>query len=254
MALIGNAGAGAKGVRQSPIDIQPRSAMAAKAPSPIAAHFASSATLDVYNTYDPAGTLHHEWATLKANVPAGSSVVVDGVSFQLLQFHFHTPAEHAVDGKRSAMEVHFVFLRDGAPPCGRGPDALLVIGARIEAGAANAELGKIFDRADLPADKAAPHLTVEHFNLGNVLGPLDHSWRYSGSLTAPASFEPTCKQAEGSVAEQLAADDLPENVSWVVLPHAITMSPAQIEAFRKLFHEGNTRALQPLEGRGVTAY
>ncbi len=33
---------------------------------------------------------------------------------ELLQFHFHTPSEHAMDGMRSPMEVHLV-----SEQCGR---------------------------------------------------------------------------------------------------------------------------------------
>jgi hypothetical protein len=33
---------------------------------------------------------------------------------------------------------------------------------------------------------------------------LSGSWRYSGSLTAPASFAPTCVEVEGGIDEQLA--------------------------------------------------
>jgi carbonic anhydrase len=31
-----------------------------------------------------------------------------GAQLELLQFHFHTPSEHAFDGERAAMEVHLV--------------------------------------------------------------------------------------------------------------------------------------------------
>ena len=254
MGVLGAFTAQAEGVRQSPINVQPAKAVKARAASPISAHFANDATLDVVNTYNTAGTVKQEWATLKANVPAGSSISVDGVKYNLLQFHFHTPSEHAVNGKRTAMEVHFVFLRDAAAPCGRNPDALMVIGARIVAGAHNAELGKIFDSASLPANSAAPHLAVAHFDVGNVLGSLSSSWRYSGSLTAPASFAPTCDEPEGTVAHQLEADDLPENVSWVVLSHTIAISAEQIATFKKLFPEGNSREAMPLKGRKVTVY
>ena len=128
------------------------------------------------------------------------------------------------------------------------------IDTRMVEGAHNAELGKILDQANLPADNGAPHLAVAHFDLGNVLGSLNGSWRYNGSLTAPASFAPTCEEPEGTVAHQLEADDLPENVSWVVLSHTIPVSSAQISAFKKLFHEGNSRETMPLKGRKVTRY
>ena len=254
MGFLSALTAQAEGVRQSPINIPAGKVVKAVKASPISASFANDASLLVLNTYNTAGSVKQEWATLKANVPAGSFISVGGVKYNLLQFHFHTPSEHAVNGKRTAMEVHFVFLRDAAAPCGRNPDALMVIGARIVEGAHNAELGKIFDQTSLPANSAAPHIAVAHFDLGTVLGSLARSWRYSGSLTAPASFAPTCDEPEGTVAHQLEADDLPENVSWVVLKHTIAMSADQIANFKKLFPEGNSREAMPLKGRKVAAY
>lgn len=251
IAVTPGAGGAAVAQRQSPIDIRPARAVPARHPAPLRAHFADAVTLDLANTWAEGGPIDAEWATLKANVPAGSSVTLGQVRYNLLQFHFHSPAEHAVNGRRTAMEVHYVFLREGSAPCARHPDALLVIGARIVPGPAHAELGKIFGQPALPTNSAAAHLAIPGFAPGKVLGSLKHSWRYEGSLTAPASFAPTCDEPEGSVAHQLETGTLPENVQWVVLRDPITMAPAQIAAFRKLFPHGNTRPLMPLGARKV---
>lgn len=44
----------------------------------------------------------------QVNVPMGSFCTLDGKRLQLLQWHFHTPSEHAFDGNREAMEIHLV--------------------------------------------------------------------------------------------------------------------------------------------------
>lgn len=234
--------------RQSPIDIHPAQALQ-EHDARIIPHFAHDATLLVTNTYDAAGKVDKEWSTLKATVPAGSSIEIGGVKYNLLQFHFHTPAEHEIDGKRAAMEVHFVFLRDDATPCGHKPDALLVIGALIHAGAPNPELGKIFNQPWLPLASTDPKIMVPHVDLNRILGPLRESWRYKGSLTAPASFVPACNEPEGSIEQQLQSSRLPENVSWVLLAHPVTLSGEQIDRFRKLFPEGNARQVMPVGKR-----
>ena len=56
------------------------------------------------------------------------------------------------------------------------------------------------------------------------------SYRYAGSLTTPP---------------------FTEGVRWVVLAHRITLSKHQIHAFQELFEEGNSREVQPLNGRKV---
>ncbi len=46
--------------------------------------------------------------TIQVNVPPGSFMVSGGERHALVQFHFHRPSEHLIDGKASAMEVHYV--------------------------------------------------------------------------------------------------------------------------------------------------
>ena len=42
-----------------------------------------------------------------------------------------------------------------------------------------------------------------------------------------------------------------EGVRWIVRAQPITLSRHQIDAFRELFEEGNSREVQPLNGRKV---
>lgn len=39
---------------------------------------------------------------------AANSITWHGTQLQLLQYHFHTPSEHSIDGQRAAMEAHLV--------------------------------------------------------------------------------------------------------------------------------------------------
>jgi hypothetical protein len=47
-------------------------------------------------------------ACLQVNFEPGNRVSWGDVQLELLQYHFHTPSEHAWDGQRSAMEAHLV--------------------------------------------------------------------------------------------------------------------------------------------------
>ena len=249
MALA--AGAFAEGTRQSPININKRDVVEAHHGPKITATYLSNATLTVVNTFNPNRTplVEKEWSTLRAT-PAGSSyVMVGNQQYDLLQFHFHTPSEHKVNGKGAPMEVHFVHLKTGALPC--DPDALLVIGAMIQQDSVtHKELSKIFNAQNLPQDSTQPAVTITNFDLNKVLPKLDDSYRYAGSLTAPSTFT-NCTAQGGSIDDQLSADIFPENVQWVVLTKKIEMSKAQIKTFRSLFEEGNSRETQPLNGRTI---
>lgn len=58
--------------------------------------------------------------TIPANCAPGSRTVINGDTFELLQFHFHHPSEHLLTGKAFEMELHFVHKsaadRDFARP------------------------------------------------------------------------------------------------------------------------------------------
>lgn len=239
-----------EGHRQSPVNIDTHRVRGAPAPA-IKLHYANPVELSVVDTYNPSNSTPREYATLRANVPPGSYVEIGKEKYNLLQFHFHIPAEHSFDGRRPPMELHLVHLREGAKPCDRGPDALLVIGAPIEIGETSKALEPIFGKdAALPADASAPALKVADFDINALITDLARTDRYAGSLTAPAEF-PACKEPEGGVAAQLASNVFPENVSWVVLERPLTVSPRQFARMANLFEEGDARPVQPLNGRKI---
>lgn len=156
--------------------------------------------------------------TLQVNYPPGSTMTVGGATYQLLQFHFHTPAEHRLRGRELPMEVHFVH---------RGPGGnLAVVGVLVEPGAEN--------RAVQPLWSHLPARAGEERNVSSVridperLLPEDRqTYRYAGSLTTPPCTE---------------------GVRWFVFDEPIRMSPAQIEAVRSIIGTTN-RPVQPLGGR-----
>ena len=148
-----------------------------------------------------------------------ASITLSGTKYTLQQFHWHTLSEHEIDGRRSAMEMHLVHAAaDGS---------LLVIGVLIEQGRANDVLAPIFNALPKTAGEKRP---VAGIRIDDLLPDELSSYRYMGSLTTPP---------------------FTEGVRWVVLAHPITLSKHQIDAFRELFHEGNSREVQPLNGRKV---
>ena len=157
--------------------------------------------------------------TIQCNAAPGNTVEVGGVRYELLQFHFHTPSEHAVAGKRTAMEVHFVH---------KAPDGTLaVLGVLMVAGAANPAFKAVM--ATAPAKKGEVKLASPLDPAAMLPADRRGAWRYEGSLTTPP-----CSEV----------------VNWYVLEQTIAVDQADIDAFRKLFPM-NARPLQALNRRFV---
>jgi carbonic anhydrase len=201
--------------RQSPIDLRRNRITFVRRLPRIRFRYPRRVDVTLVNTGSP-----DEFATVRAELPAGAAhIVLDGVRWGLDQFHWHTPSEHEMEGRSSPLEMHFVHTR--------ADEAILVIAVFIERGSANAALAPMF--RDLPAEPDATR-EVSGVRLRALLPERRKSFRYSGSLTTPPFTEP---------------------VRFVVLADSINASRRQIGAFRELFAEGNSREVQPLNGREV---
>ena len=207
--------------QQSPIDIRGDELVTEKPREirPLWFHYASHATVDLENTGSPG-----EESTVRANVtPGDGELRVGDVDYRLVQFHWHIPAEHEVDGQRFPMEMHLVH---------NGTDgSTLVIGVFLRAGAPNAILTPIF--SSLPAQSGG-HASVANINISALIPQhAEKSARYTGSLTTPP---------------------FTEGVHWIVLAPPIDVSPAQMAEFGALFPDGNAREVQALNGRTVATH
>lgn len=201
---------------QSPIDILSTSVTRVDGRLPrLRFEYAARTDLLVVNTGAP-----EEEATIRADVRAGDGTLRIGDDrYTLLQFHFHTPSEHTVNGEYFPLEMHLVHRKDDG--------SLAVVGILVRHGAHNRSLGAIFD--DLPEEEHDER-DVHRFNLNRLVPHPGHTYRYSGSLTTPP---------------------FTEGVRWLVVTDPIEMSVEQIRNFTTLFPEGNSRLPQPLDGRSV---
>lgn len=155
--------------------------------------------------------------TVQASTANGGMMTVDGKDFLLKQFHFHIPSEHAIDGRRAAMEVHFVHKSEDG--------ALAVLGVMLEEGGENDLFSAVMARAPQAEGKAE----IGPRNPLDLLPTEAGFFRYQGSLTTPPCAE---------------------TVLWTVLKQPIKVGRAQIEAFSAMFSM-NARPLQEARRRFV---
>ncbi len=156
--------------------------------------------------------------TVQVEVADGGSMTLDGKEYALKQFHFHSPSEHTIEGKASAMELHLVHAdADGK---------LAVVGVMLDLGAVNTGLEPVW--AKLPAQKDAKAPLDAAFNAATLLPAKHAAYRYQGSLTTPPCSE---------------------GVEWSVLEETATLSKDQAKAFTAIFAGGNARPVQDLGQR-----
>lgn len=159
--------------------------------------------------------------TIQANYQAGSTIKVNGKTFELAQFHFHAPSEHTVEGKPYPMEVHFVHKN--------AQGELAVVGVFLEKGEANATLTPVWNSMPKEANKNAK--VAQAFNAKNLLPKEASYFHYKGSLTTPPCAE---------------------SVDWYVLKNPIKMSDEQVKAFNSVI-KANARPVQPSNRRFILA-
>jgi carbonic anhydrase len=160
--------------------------------------------------------------TVQVNYAPGSGITVGGKRFELLQFHFHTPSEHALGGHRAALEAHLVHkAADGE---------LAVIGVMVEEGPENLALSEFWTLMPARAGESNRERRV----LINARDLLPHGtgyYRYMGSLTTPPCSE---------------------GVNWFVMAEPVTASARQIGQLAKVIG-ANARPVQPVGRRLVLA-
>jgi carbonic anhydrase len=172
--------------------------------------------------YETPLTLINNGHTIEQEYEPGSTLALDGLVYELTQFHFHTLSEHTVGGQHGVMELHSVF----ADPAS---DRKSVVAMLYVIGRSNHFLSALIAHG-LP-NKSGNEVNVpsERINLADALTSTSRYYTYPGSLTTPPCSE---------------------SVRWYVLRDFAQLSQEQLEAFRAIL--GNDfRPLQKRNGRTV---
>lgn len=195
-----------KGKNQSPIDIQTKDVVTAEL-QPLELHYDVNSTEVVNNGH-----------TLQMNVEPGAYMMAEGVRFELLQFHLHSPSEHLVDGKAYPLEIHFVHRSKAGE--------IAVVGVLFEEGDHHPSVTHIEDIApkigeSIPFKAPLTQLVAEK--------ELTSYYRYGGSLTTPPCTE---------------------GLRWYIWPSVMTVSSEQIDTYVEMIGF-DARDAQPMNARFV---
>ena len=148
-------------------------------------------------------------------------------TYQLLQFHPHTPSEEAINGERADMVVHLVHQN--------AKEQLAVVAVLFKQGEqANPAVAKLWEGLSQPpiSTETKGHEFKAHevpIDANQLLPEDKNYYTLEGSLTTPPCSE---------------------GVKWVVLKQPMSISVEQLAQYNKIFSD-NARPLQPLNDRQV---
>ena len=156
--------------------------------------------------------------TIQVNVVPGSKIRIDGKAFDLLQYHFHRPSEEHINGKPSAMVIHFVHKNESGE--------LAVLGVLLQEGNENPGIKTLWSYAP---PKEGPEVAPDNvaFNPTNLLPREMEFFHYDGSLTTPPCTE---------------------KVKFFILKSQVNISKDQITQFP---FKMNARPIQALNDRKI---
>ncbi|ABR64770.1 carbonate dehydratase [Sinorhizobium medicae] len=177
------------GSQQSPLDI--RGAIKADIPG-LALNWKSG------------GAILNNGHTIQVKAAPGGTLRRGDKPYELVQYHFHAPSEHLVEGHRFPMEVHFVHKHAET-------GALGVLGVFFVPGAANTTFASL--AATFP-QKTGEQTALPNVDPSGLLPTSLRYWAYEGSLTTPPCSE---------------------IVDWMIAQDPIEVDAADIDRFTALY-------------------
>ncbi|GJQ60774.1 MAG: carbonic anhydrase family protein [Candidatus Scalindua sp. AMX11] len=172
--------------------------------------------------------------TVQLDFEPGSTVQIDNKIFEFKQIHFHTPAEHLIDGITYPMEMHVVNTLVGQTESEKETTEYTVFSFLFKMGRENRFIDEFIRLIPGTKDESKGVLTgTVHLRDLIDYDPqkvLNSYFYYKGSLTTPPYTE---------------------SVNWFVMKTIIDASPGQIQQINKI--EGdNARRIQAQYGRPVS--
>ena len=156
--------------------------------------------------------------TIQITNDAAMTIELGGTEYELIQYHFHAPSEHTVDGVHAQLEIHFVHKSAAGE--------LAVFGLLAAEGKHNVMLEPIIAALpDGPDD--VRHLEDLDLDMSQLRPLPQRYYRYEGSLTTPPCSE---------------------GVQWLVMVDKREISAEQMTAIVSRLHHNN-RPVQPLGDR-----
>lgn len=155
--------------------------------------------------------------TVAVRVGGGLGLSVTGKRYELMELHFHRPAEERIEGRVYDMSVHLVHRNDAGQ--------IAVVAVLLEKGGEHPLIQTLWN--NLPLEQDTEIAPQEAIDVATLLPENRAYWTYMGSLTTPPCTE---------------------GVLWMVLKQPLQVAPDQVAIFSRLYRS-NARPLQAANGR-----
>ncbi|KAK3833255.1 MAG: alpha carbonic anhydrase [Linnemannia gamsii] len=240
------------GMQQSPIDINKKSL----------SRFVTCAKNELKFDYKPIkdAVAHFNGHTVEIDWTTGpkthnNSITIGKKQYNLVQFHFHTPSEHLINGRHADAELHLVH-RDPKD------QALAVIGVLLQAQATNVPLFKYITalhksvRAAIKPSSSPSNPSMEALLKDTICygtQPVGEEGTKVDHKVSVVDFSPLVRALKGFTPRweytgSLTIPPCSENVAWNVMHDAF---PIGLEQLRALVDLEGHNAREIMDSRGA---
>lgn len=223
------------GMEQSPIDIVPSDTQLSNEKMKMQLYLTDH-TLSDLKVQDLGNTLMAEGSFSKL---VATDVAGNNYEFEAIQFHFHAPSEHTINGKHYDLELHIVHqMTPESAKNAKTSRNLAVVGVFFDLDTdSNATPNPFIDALKLHNVGSNISMNMNDL-LGEELTDGMAYYAYQGSLTTPP-----CTQ----------------NANFYIMDKPLKITKTQLEQFNLRWKDninfanghGNNRPVQPLNGRTV---
>ncbi len=158
--------------------------------------------------------------TIRVTPEPGSYIRLNGVRYNLKEFHFHAPSEHNIKDKTFPLEAQLVHQDSKGNT--------VIVAVMFEQRRGNRFLSELWKQ--IPEKVGESRKLKRKIDPRGLLPNSRHYYRYNGSLTTPPCTE---------------------GVRWLVMKWPLNISPKQLKTFQEVMHHPNNRPIQPLNARLV---
>jgi carbonic anhydrase len=217
-----------EGTSQSPIDVSTLSAVYDSTLRPLTTNYRDipAAEAEAFST----------GVGIRVDIPTSvtgtftGGALGTGTTYNALQFHIHSPADHTINGASYPLELHIVHINaNAAAAVQTNPAELTVISVLFREGAPSPFLSAVAPAISKIVGIENPIRLNVSVPLSTLLPSVRSYYTYPGSLTTP-----NCR----------------ETVTWHILRTTLTASGLQLQQFREHFgFIASNRPVQPLNRR-----